>query len=525
MNPLALRAALAVALLLPSPAGAGSVRFENGRWWNGRAFEPGARTVVDGVFVPDPEGAPDAVVDLGGGWAVPPLADAHTHAAADTPNPPAEIADLVAAGIFFFKNPNSTLAGVARGREALAGLPVRARFSGSGFTSPGGHPSQIYEPRGGDGWLPVDSPESLARAWKRLREVRPDFVKVYLEGAEDHARVAADPAYRGRRGLDPELLPPLLDLARREGLPVSAHVRSAEDFRLAVRAGVDEINHLPLEEISAADVAACVRAGVRVVTTVLSHRPTHGVDDVSAVHRVNLERLEAAGATLALGTDNGAVNVVDELLAVERLGVFPPPRLVDLATTASIRACVARSDPPVGELVPGAEATFLVLAADPLEDTAAFRQIRSAHVKGRAIELPERKTSREGLADAMMREMHTNGLDAAIDSCRQWFRDGNASLELSEAQVNAVGYAMLRHGRAEAAVRVFQLNVALFRHSLNALDSLAEAQVAAGDATAAAATSRELLRRLPEAQDVTDAFREQLEATARERAAAAVDGD
>lgn len=512
--------ALALALVAPLPGQAGSVRFENGRWWDGRGFVAGARVVEDGRFASGPGGDPDAVIDLHGGWVVPPLADAHTHAAADTPNPPGEIVDLAAAGILYFKNPNSTLAGVARGRAALeeGGVPLRALFSGSGFTSPGGHPSQIYESAGAsDGWLAVTSPESLAKAWDRLLAVHPDFVKVYLEGAEDHARVADDPAFRGKRGLDPSLLPGVMERARAAGLPVSAHVRSAEDFRIAVRAGVNEINHLPLEEITEDDAAACARAGIRVVTTVLSHRPVHGVEDVSALHSVNVGRLEAAGVELALGTDNGTVDVVDELLAVERLGVLPPGRLVELATTASIRACVPPGEEGAGELGPGSEATFLVLDADPGEDLGAFRRIRSVRVRGEALELPDRAGAREKLADAFLREIHTSGLDVALEKCRAWFRDGNDSLELSEAQVNAVGYAMLRHGQAAGAVRVFELNVELFPHSINALDSLAEAQVAAGDVAGAAATSRELLRRLPDAHAMTDAFRAQLEGSARER--------
>ena len=502
--------------LLASAAGATTLRFENGHWWEGDGFASGSRTVVDGVFAPaGPPVEPDHVVDLEGAWVVPPLADAHTHLAADTRDPSSEIVDLARSGILHFKNPNSTSAGVARGRSALekSGLPVRALFSGSGITSPGGHPSQIYEAAGAsDGWLAVDSAASLEEAWERLLRPEPDFVKVYLEGAEDHVRVARDPEYRGKRGMDPALLPEVMRRANEAGLPVSAHVRSAEDFRIAVRAGIDEINHLPLEEITAEDADACAAAGVRVVTTVLSHRPTHGVENLDAIHRTNLERLHRAGVELALGTDNGAVDVVDEILAVDRLEALPRESLLAAATTGSILACAPHGEPAAGELAPGQEATFLVLDGNPLEDLAALRAIRTIRVRGETLALPEAEAKRESLVEAMMREVHTSGFDVALAKCREWFREGNEAVDLTEAELNTFGYAMLQHGQAEGAVKVFELVVELFPHSVNALDSLAEGQVAAGDLAGAAETSREVLRRLPEVHDVADGFRAQLEA-------------
>ena len=63
-------------------------------------------------------------------------------------------------------------------------------------------------------------------------------------------------------GLHPRLVPVIVAKAHAAGLQVTAHVETAEDFRHAVRSGVDEIAPVPR---MAGD--QCRRWGVR---------PTHG---------------------------------------------------------------------------------------------------------------------------------------------------------------------------------------------------------------------------------------------------------
>ena len=65
--------------------------------------------------------------------------------------------------------------------------------------------------------------------------------------------------------------------AHAKGLRVAVHVTSRYDFQIAVKSGADEIAHLPLEPLEDEDAVAAAEAGVVVVTTTLSHRPTPGV--------------------------------------------------------------------------------------------------------------------------------------------------------------------------------------------------------------------------------------------------------
>ncbi|NNE43710.1 MAG: amidohydrolase family protein, partial [Gemmatimonadetes bacterium] len=480
------------------------------------------RWVLDGRFTADePSGAP--VIDLAGGWVIPPLADAHTHAVADTPDPAGEAAAFVASGILAIKNPNSTAAGVARGRAAIAGhtLPLQARFAGSGLTSPGGHPSQIYRAHGADdGWIAVDSPAALDREWNRLLAPQPDFLKIYLEESENHARIAADPEYVGRRGLDPALVPAIVARAEESGLEVSAHVRTAADFRTAVSAGVGEINHLPLEEISPADAEACAARGVRVVTTVLRHRPTRGVPDLAALHRRNVQRLWDAGVEIAFGTDNTQVDVIDEILAVQELGVLPADALIRAATTSSTRACLPPGQEPA-TLAAGDAATFLVLEEDPLADPAALRDLKWLFIDGERHKPAPRSEEPRSFVGPLMHKTMTEGVEAAVTAYRELRGTDPGGYDFSESQLNDLGYALLNHGAADEAVVILRLNTAEFPHSVNAWDSLAEAQAAAGERTGAAASSREVLRRLEEVHDIAPGFRKQLLEAATERIRAA----
>lgn len=380
--------------LTTGPAAADIVRFEHGRWLEeapeGSALVERTWCSIDGLLRACPATV-DTVVDLGGGVVVPPLADAHRHALQSAgAGLDHEISQLLGAGVFALANPNAIASLTTAARPRLGGPEsLDATFAYPGLTGPGGHPVQIWRSVAGQlGWEParmdgeayleVADLAGLDGAFAKLAAMRPDFVKIYLERSEDHAARRDDPAFFGRRGLDPSLVGPLVERAHGAGLRVSAHVSSAADFRAAVAAGVDELAHLPLGRITAEDAAEAARRGVTVVTTVVSHRPTDGWPDPRGAMAENLRLLAAAGARLVLGTDSHRT-VLDEMDAIAAMGVLSTERLVTLATRDTIRWILP--DRPVGDLGEGREASFLVLAGDPRNDLAQLRRIRM-RVKG-----------------------------------------------------------------------------------------------------------------------------------------------
>ncbi|HMB54020.1 MAG TPA: amidohydrolase family protein, partial [Thermoanaerobaculia bacterium] len=438
----------------------GTTAYENGRWWDGERFVVRTVYAVDGSLTYSPPTAVDRTIDLDGGWVVPPLADAHDHGLA-APDFDAESRRYLAQGVFYVQNPNSMRTFTLEAREQAARPEtVDVTYSMGGLTSTGGWPVPIYERAAahmegwtvermaGEAYFEVDDAAGLDAAWASLLAAEPDLVKVYLETSEEHAARAGDPAFHGRRGLDPALLPAVVERARAAGLRVATHVTSAADFRTAVAAGVDEIAHLPLERLDAAAAEAAAAAGVVVVTTTISHRPTGGVD-VEAVHRHNLALLLEHGVSLVLGTDSERP-VLDEAENLVRLGV-DPGTVFRLATRDTARWIFPGRE--IGHLGEGAEASFLVLAADPGADLAAFRDLRAAVKQGHALDLAAVETP--GVGQRLAHALMAGGAAAALAELDRLLAEEPERWDFGEAQLNALGYAALEHGRAADAVGIF----------------------------------------------------------------------
>src|SRR5687768_12008582 len=255
---------------LPSPHPAISYELRNGRWFDGRTFIARTMWVTEERFRVSRPARVDSVIDLAGRFVVPPFADAHTHALGDGSDHEALVRTWMRRGIFYVRNTNSTPLRSATAQPFVnqpRGIDVI--YSYGGLTASGGHPVQIYRSIvvGGSwpGWTEaqlegqafhtIDSRADLEAKWPRIVAAKPAFLKVYLEHSEEFAKRRDDPAFFGKRGLDPALLSDVVRRAHAAGLTVSAHVTAAADFRAALAAGIDELSHLPLERITADDAA------------------------------------------------------------------------------------------------------------------------------------------------------------------------------------------------------------------------------------------------------------------------------
>ncbi|HKA88225.1 MAG TPA: tetratricopeptide repeat protein, partial [Haliangiales bacterium] len=81
---------------------------------------------------------------------------------------------------------------------------------------------------------------------------------------------------------------------------------------------------------------------------------------------------------------------------------------------------------------------------------------------------------------------------AASEATYRQLKQGSA-YDASEAEVNVLGYSLLRGGRAVDAVEVFRWNAAAFPASANAYDSLGEAYLKVGKKDQAAESYRKAL--------------------------------
>lgn len=375
--------------------------FVNGRWFNGESFVYGPRFVVDGRFTITRPAEIERTVDLEGRYVVPPFGEAHNHNTS-----PEQLLRYFAQGIFYVKNPNS----LPRERTEAAGhinSPTTADvvFANGGLTGPGGHPISIVDrgvARGymtavdGDGGFfhAITDRANFKDRWPGILAGRPDFIKTYVLYSEKPASWHADPKARGWRGLAPDVVPDVVAAAHAAGLRVSAHVETADDFNVAVEAGVDEISHLPgfrgpaphidfdpaMFELTDEMARAAAHRGTVVVTTVsgASGLPTTGPlgelrKGAEQLYRTSLRRLHDAGVAIAIGSDRYEYTSLDEVMYLQSLRIFDNLTLLKFWTENTAATIFpART---LGRLTDGAEASFLVLDGNPLEDLAAVRRI------------------------------------------------------------------------------------------------------------------------------------------------------
>lgn len=397
--------ALAIALMIARPAAAQHYELRGGRWFDGHRFAPQRVVyVVDGRFTANRPARVDSTIDLSGRFIVAPYGEAHNHNIEDAP--PATIAKYLNAGIFYVKDPESSVEARANAVSVL-NIPtsIDGVFAGPAFTSPGGHPSGLVRrniARGGmrpgadtGGFMiPVRDSADFERRWRTFLATRQDFVKVMLLYSEHYPVAKDDPREFNWHGFDPALMPLIVRRAHAAGLRVTVHVETVTDFRVAVSAGADEIAHLPgfrpkydsiqsyrgdlsQYRISDADARLAARRGVTVVTTLgeglarLAKGDASGLDSASrarvrAMDRANLRVLRAHGVRIVFGSDWFSENTVPEVMQLRTLGVFSDADLVRIWSVETPRSIFPGRR--IGCFESGCEASLLALAADPLVD-------------------------------------------------------------------------------------------------------------------------------------------------------------
>lgn len=396
-----------------------TIRFLNGRWFNGKSFDERVVYSVNGVFAAAAPRRVDTTVDLHGSYVVPPFADAHNHNVEfyGTPRLKALISMYLRDGVFYDQNPDN----LPRARDSLAGVVnvlggIDAIFANGGLTGTDGHPTGLFRrnlaagvftPADGDGGLLwyIDSAADLDRKWPRILAQHPDFIKTYLLYSEEYAKRRNDTAYFNWKGLNPALLPAIVRRAHEAGLRVMTHIETAADFHNALTAGADEIGHIPGFRgdehgkmadlaryiIADADAALAARNKTIVITTVAGTANAisrTGPDSLlrrrlDSLHTRNLRTLERHGVALAIGSDNYRTTSMPEAFYIDSLGIFSNARLIDLWSRATSQAIFPGRK--IGVLAPGYEASFLVLPSDPLRDFSAAGRITLRVKQGRIL--------------------------------------------------------------------------------------------------------------------------------------------
>lgn len=394
-----------------APSTPPALEWRNGRWFDGQRFAERVVWSERGRLTDRRPSTVDSVIDLAGAFVVPPFGEAHNHNAVSSDT--GISARYLREGIFYVQNPSNFVRDrdAARGRFNVPGA-IDVSFANAGLTGPGGHPMGlarrniargVWKAGDGEGGFfhsLADSAELDAR-WPAYLATRPDFVKTFLLFSEEYAARLADSTTLNWRGLSPTLLAIIVRRAHAAKLRVVTHVETAADFRNAVAAGVDEINHLPgfrpegdtpggyvkldRYRLTAADAEAATKRGVVIVTTVseafdMVNLAARSDEETAALARGvrsmlvdNLRLLRDAGAAVALGSDRYRTSSGPEVRALRATGLFSDTTLLRMWSMNTPRAIFP--DRRIGSLAEGAEASFLVLDGDPLADFANVGRI------------------------------------------------------------------------------------------------------------------------------------------------------
>ena len=409
------------------PSGSDSYAFINGRWFDGRGFQPATWYSVQGRLTRTPPQGRVETVDLSGLFVVPPFGEAHNHNVEGPWNVQAVVERYLKDGVFYVKNPNNVRDFAVQIRSAVnQPTSIDATFAHAGLTGRGGHPVALYEdvlrtsryePVIGAierGWfenrsyIVLDTDADLETKWPLITSGRPDFLKVYLVHSEDEAATGTSGQSQQRSGLQPRLVSQIVARAHAAGLQVTAHVETAADFRQAVRAGVDELAHVPgwlvtsaadgeSVRLTEADARLALERHVRVVTTAVAgsampsvpghhphghhggpatgmsdHHPAAPDGDRLQILKDNLALLHRAGVRVVVGSDHAETSLA-EVMQLDRLHLFDNLTLLKMwceDTPASIFP-----GRRIGRFDEGYEASFVALAGNPVEDFSQVQRI------------------------------------------------------------------------------------------------------------------------------------------------------
>lgn len=399
-----------------------SLELRNAQWFDGQGFKRGTLYVTDGKFTAQKPKRVNRRLELKSQFLIPPLAEAHNYNLQNDWGVSHYAQRYLQDGVFYAAMLCGDPAGVDPVRGRLAGPEAPdVLFVTACITSSDGQPlgallaaaaaaSAPSAPQLQDfadkTVLVMDKPEDVERKWPLVGTRRTDWVKLVLSYS-DKPELRGRPELVGKLGLTAETAAAIVRQAHKTGLRVVAHVDSAADFEAAVRAGADLIAHLPgyfnhygdgperfLISPEVAALAARQKTAVitATATTTLFKPEPEQLESLRQTQAHNLQTLKSAGVPLLLGSDVFTETALVELRNLASLQVFSNAELLRIATIETPRALFPKRQ--LGCFEPGCEASFLLLAANPLLDLEAATRPLLRVKQGRLL------TQMEAVADS-----------------------------------------------------------------------------------------------------------------------------
>ena len=416
----------------PIPPRPKTYKFIHGQWFDGKKFRRHDFYSVNGVFTRKEPAVTDHVIDLKNGYVVPPFGDAHCHNFDSNRNVAQQVNAYLKDGVFYAKVQTNVRSGALQVVDKVnKPASVDVSYAHGALTASYGHGIEVYEGlalyyrtggfspeeikkvresrlRDNDAYYIIDTAEDLERKWPRILLGKPDFIKIYLVTSEEYKerRERADTV--GDRGLDPQLVPLIVSKAHAAGLSVSAHIDTVTDFRAALKAGVDEMAHLPgyyvdvkddprKYQLTAEDARQAAKRQIWIDIAPVAYEifnpqsPQFNAqtrDRTDAVRVHNLKLLKRYQAKIAFASDRYGSTPLNDVLYLQRLGVFSNLEMLKIWAEDTPRSIFPNRK--IGRLREGYEANFVVLGGNPLKDFTQVQNISLRFKQGHQIILEER---------------------------------------------------------------------------------------------------------------------------------------
>jgi imidazolonepropionase-like amidohydrolase len=377
----------------------------------GERHEPRAIETADGTVVQVAATAPPGqdAVDVAGRWLLPGLISCHTHlsvvfpfsATDEAENPAltayrsaARASEALRAGITTIRCVHEQNRADLLLRTAVRrGWFAAPRILGAGraVSTPGGHGQ-------GSACAYATGEQEFYLAALAELAAGADHVKIFINGGLDPS-TGPDEHYEHAEMTDGEIRGAVRAAAEHDTYVV-AHSGEPTAIRQALAQGVRCFEHAyRLDDETAALLA---RPGIFVTPTLCVTRSESWMRDrgfeehsirhasqAADVHLASVQRAIRAGVTLINGTDippgdpvDGVPAAVHELLLMAAAGLSP---LLSLQSVSVNGAALLGIADHVGQIRPGYAADFVAVAADPLDDLAALREISLVVQGGRVI--------------------------------------------------------------------------------------------------------------------------------------------
>jgi hypothetical protein len=380
-----------------------TIHFTNGQWFNGNGFTGTDFYSVNGLLTKNAPSSVDTVVDLKQQFIIPPFGEAHNHSPETDQDLDVFIERYLADGIFYIKNPNSIPFATNKIKSKINHpRSVDVIYANGGLTANGGHPTTLYNYMLGTtykkalpGWTTksfegeayylINSKEELEKKWPFILAQKPGFIKFYLIFSEEYEQRKDDTLFNGKKGIDPKLAKLITKKAHAAGLKVSAHAETPNDLKVALAAGVDEVNHLPGYQVRWRDgyTETYYKLTSKLARSMKRKRvhvdPTYSLLQTEIkpmsnqqreaqvnVQKGNLLLLKKYQVPVTVGCDSYNLTAQTEIEYLRKLNIYNNLELLKMWCEVTPAAIFPNRK--IAKLQEGYEASFLILSKNPLEN-------------------------------------------------------------------------------------------------------------------------------------------------------------